>query len=92
MSQSQIILLVLAVVGVAFGIGVMFIGRRTKPAPRTTIAQERATTTVDDVWYKPYDHTGPGEYEKQARDYLSWEVALVDQIARDPTIRFRTYD
>ncbi|MEY3749410.1 MAG: signal recognition particle receptor, partial [Actinomycetota bacterium] len=48
MSQSQIILLVLAVVGVAFGIGVIFIGRRTKPAPRTTIAQERATTTVVD--------------------------------------------
>ena len=53
---------------------------------------ERATTTLDDVWYKPYDHAGPGEYEKHARDYLSWEVALVEQIARDPTIRFRTYD
>ena len=54
MSQSQIILLVLAVVGVAFGIGVVLIGRRTKPAPapRTTIAQERATTTVID---KPVD-------------------------------------
>ena len=48
MSQSQIILLVLAVVGVAFGIGVIFIGRRAKPAPRTTIAQQRATTTVAD--------------------------------------------
>ncbi|MFZ9985206.1 MAG: signal recognition particle-docking protein FtsY [Ilumatobacteraceae bacterium] len=54
MSQSQIILLVLAIVGVAFGIGVVLIGRRTKPAPapRTTIAQERATTTVID---KPVD-------------------------------------
>jgi fused signal recognition particle receptor len=49
MSQSQIILLVLAVVGVAFGIGVIFIGRRAKPAPRTTIAQQRATTTVVDT-------------------------------------------
>ena len=48
MSQSQIILLVLAVVGVAFGIGVIFIGRRAKPAPRTTIAQQRATTTIAD--------------------------------------------
>src|SRR5687768_13647385 len=50
---------------------------------------ERATTTRDDVWYKPYDHAS--EYKKHARDYLEWEVALVDQIKRDPTIRFRSY-
>ncbi|HYG55032.1 MAG TPA: rhodanese-like domain-containing protein, partial [Burkholderiales bacterium] len=50
---------------------------------------ERATTTRDDVWYKPYDHAS--DYEKHARDYLAWEVALVDQIKRDPTIRFRKY-
>jgi rhodanese-related sulfurtransferase len=51
---------------------------------------ERATTTLDDVWYKPYDHAS--DYRKHAQDYLSWEVALVDQIKRDPTIRFRAYD
>ena len=50
---------------------------------------ERATTTPDDVSYKPYDHAT--EYQKHARAYLDWEVALVDQIKRDPTIRFRTY-
>jgi len=50
---------------------------------------ERATTTRDDVWYKPYDHAS--DYRKHAQDYLSWEVALVDQIKRDPTIRFRSY-
>jgi rhodanese-related sulfurtransferase len=50
---------------------------------------ERATTERDDVWYKPYDHAS--DYKKHARDYLSWEVALVDQIKRDPTIRFRSY-
>ena len=50
------------------------------------------TTTLDDVWYKPYDHEQEGDYEKHARAYLSWEVALVDQIKRDPTIRFRAYD
>ena len=50
---------------------------------------ERATTTTDDVWYKPYDHGS--DYEKHAREYLSWEVALVEQIKRDPTIRFRAY-
>ena len=49
----------------------------------------RATTTRDDVWYKPYDHEA--DYKKHARDYLDWEVALVEQIKRDPTIRFRAY-
>jgi rhodanese-related sulfurtransferase len=50
---------------------------------------ERATTTRDDVWYKPYDHAA--DYLKHAREYLDWEVALVEQIKRDPTIRFRAY-
>jgi hypothetical protein len=50
---------------------------------------ERATTARDDVWYKPYDHEA--DYAKHARDYLAWEVALVEQIRRDPTIRFRVY-
>jgi len=50
---------------------------------------ERATTTRDDVWYKPYDHASG--FEKHAREYLDWEVALVEQIKRDPTIRFRAY-
>jgi rhodanese-related sulfurtransferase len=52
----------------------------------------RATTAKDDVWYKPYDHETEGDYEKHARAYLTWEVALVEQIRRDPTIRFRAYD
>ena len=51
---------------------------------------ERATTTPDDVWYKPYDHASG--FEKHARDYLEWEVALVEQIKRDPSIRWRLYD
>jgi rhodanese-related sulfurtransferase len=50
---------------------------------------ERATTERDDVWYKPYDHAQ--DYKKFAREYLNWEVALVEQIKRDPTIRFRSY-
>jgi rhodanese-related sulfurtransferase len=50
---------------------------------------ERATTTRDDVWYKPYDHTA--DYLKHAREYLDWEVALVEQIKRDPAIRFRAF-
>jgi rhodanese-related sulfurtransferase len=50
---------------------------------------DRATTSRDDVWYKPYDHSA--DYEKHARDYLAWEVALVEQIKREPAIRFRRY-
>jgi rhodanese-related sulfurtransferase len=50
----------------------------------------QATAALDDVWYKPYDHAQ--DYEKHAREYLTWEVALVDQIKRDPTIRFRSYE
>ncbi|MGH8688971.1 MAG: rhodanese-like domain-containing protein [Burkholderiales bacterium] len=52
----------------------------------------RATTANDDVWYKPYDHEHESDYEKHARAYLDWEVALVEQIRRDPAIRFRAYD
>ena len=55
----------------------------------TASGVERATTTRDDVWYKPYDHAS--DYKKHARDYLEWEVALVEQIKRDPTIRFRAF-
>jgi rhodanese-related sulfurtransferase len=51
----------------------------------------KPTTTLDDVWYKPYDHEQESDYEKHARAYLDWEVALVDQIKRDPAIRFRSY-
>ncbi len=58
----------------------------------TGIGAHNATTALDDVWYKPYDHLQPGDYEKHARAYLDWEVALVEQIRRDPAIRFRAYD
>jgi rhodanese-related sulfurtransferase len=50
---------------------------------------DRATTTADDVWYKPYDHDDAGEVIAQhMQDYLTWEVALVEQIDRDPTVDF----
>jgi rhodanese-related sulfurtransferase len=52
----------------------------------------RATTSLDDVWYKPYDHEHEKDYEKHARAYLDWEVGLVEQIKRDPAVRFRAYD
>ena len=52
---------------------------------------ERATTERDDVWYKPYDHRSDYNYKQHARDYLAWEVALIERVKRDPTIRFRSY-
>ncbi len=58
----------------------------------TESGMTRATTALDDVWYKPYDHEHGSDYEMHARAYLDWEVALVEQIKRDPAIRFRAYD
>ena len=61
------------------------------------LAEERATESglehivgsTDDVWYKPYEHRGA--QEKFMRDYLTWEVALVEQIQRDGTTRFKEF-
>lgn len=50
---------------------------------------EHAIGPTDDVWYKPYEHRGA--QEKFMRDYLTWEVALVQQIERDGTTRFRAF-
>ncbi len=48
---------------------------------------ERRTTALDDIWYKPYQQAE--DYEEHAREYLRWEVALLEQIKRDPTVEFR---
>lgn len=51
----------------------------------------RPTTEPDDVWYKPYDH--PDEVVAQhMQDYLTWEIALVEQLDRDPTVTFPRFD
>ena len=48
---------------------------------------EHVLCEVNDVWYKPYEHKdAPPE---AMRDYLTWEVALVDQIERDGDAGFR---
>jgi rhodanese-related sulfurtransferase/predicted metal-dependent enzyme (double-stranded beta helix superfamily) len=44
---------------------------------------------AEDVWYKPYDRKS--QVEAAMQDYLTWEVALVEQIRRDPDCRFRDY-
>ena len=52
---------------------------------------ENMASQNDDVWYKPYDHDGEVVAEHM-REYLTWEVGLVEQIARDGTARFRRFD
>jgi rhodanese-related sulfurtransferase len=49
---------------------------------------ERLTTTPDDVWYKPYDAEDQEVARRHMRDYLTWEVALLEQVRRDDTVRF----
>lgn len=54
---------------------------------------ERPTTAPTDVWYKPYDHEDhDGGPEALMRQYLTWEVALVEQLDRDPTVSFPRWD
>ena len=45
---------------------------------------------TDDVQYKPYDRKGGVEAAMQ--EYLKWEVALVEQIARDGSLVFDRFD
>ena len=50
----------------------------------------RPTTTDDDIWYKPYERDDA--VGQHMVDYLTWEVALVAQIERDPTVSFPSFD
>jgi rhodanese-related sulfurtransferase len=49
--------------------------------------ETRMLEPPEDVYYKPYDRKS--QVEAAMQDYLQWEVALVDQIRRDPDCRFR---
>jgi rhodanese-related sulfurtransferase len=44
--------------------------------------------TPDDVWKSPYAEADPAKREAAMRAYLSWEVDLVEQVARDGSLRF----
>jgi len=50
----------------------------------------RPTTDANDVWYKPYDHDD-GVPTEHMQSYLTWEIALVEQLDRDPTVRFPSF-
>ncbi len=49
-----------------------------------------AESNPEDVWYKPYDEVS--SIEDHMRAYLTWEVALVEQMERDPDLVFKRYD
>ena len=48
---------------------------------------EHLAAACDDVWLRPYDRTQ--DNQQAMRDYLTWEVGLIDQIARDGGLRFQ---
>ncbi len=56
----------------------------------TATGLERTTTVNDDVWYKPYDFSE--NVTTHMQDYLTWELGLVEQIKRDPTIAFHAFE
>jgi 3-mercaptopyruvate sulfurtransferase SseA len=49
--------------------------------------EERMADAPDDAWYRPYDRAR--DREAAMREYLRWEVDLVEQIRRDGDARFR---
>jgi rhodanese-related sulfurtransferase len=54
------------------------------------VLEQGATRMVgeaEDVWQRPYDKDWG--VKEAMQEYLTWEVALVEQIARDGTARFR---
>lgn len=51
--------------------------------------EDNAISQVDDTWYMPY--LFPDAPEKAKREYLEWEIALVEQIERDGTAKFRKF-
>ena len=51
--------------------------------------ETRMLEPPEDVYYKPYDREA--QIEAAMQDYLQWEVALLEQIRRDPDCRFRDF-
>ncbi|MEX0582928.1 MAG: rhodanese-like domain-containing protein [Sneathiella sp.] len=51
----------------------------------------RLLSKTDDVWYKPYDTNDKEAVRRRMEDYLTWEVGLVQQVARDGLARFRRF-
>jgi rhodanese-related sulfurtransferase len=48
--------------------------------------ETRMASEPTDVWLKPYERKGT--VEDFMNEYLTWEIALVDQIKKDDTVKF----
>ncbi|MBW2623642.1 MAG: thiosulfate sulfurtransferase [Deltaproteobacteria bacterium] len=55
----------------------------------TAEGMEKTITKTDDVWLRPYEHTG--KMTAFMHDYLKWETGLIEQINRDGDTRFRPF-
>ena len=53
-------------------------------------AKKEQLSEADDRWYKPYENVAA--IEDEMRKYLTWEIALVEQIERDGDANFRKFD
>jgi rhodanese-related sulfurtransferase len=66
-------------------------GRKVRLLSGGTAAWAEAATRMadppEDIWLRPYEKDWG--VEEAMQDYLTWEVALVEQIERDGTARFR---
>ena len=51
--------------------------------------EDRMASAPDDVFAKPYDH--PDRVEQHMRNYLDWEVTLVEQIEKSGEISYRIF-
>ena len=52
-----------------------------------TTGAEHLADVADDVWLRPYEKDWG--VEDSMREYLTWEVGLVEQLERDGTARFK---
>ena len=50
--------------------------------------EEHMADAPDDVWLRPYERASGTDFAAAMNEYLTWEVELVDQLARDGTARF----
>lgn len=56
----------------------------------TTASGIDAGLEPDDLWYKPYDRQAG--VEQAMRDYLHWEVKLLEQLGQEGDVGFRRFD
>lgn len=59
-------------------------GHTTEPSSGD--GDPKLLTSTDDVWYRPYDKSAG--VEQAMLQYLTWELNLVDQLKREPYLKF----